>query len=268
MDAEKLDNQIPLLRFLNKHKWRIIVPILFCVIYFGLPRYFREMSAPCQYYLFISSAQNAAPEQLNREVVEASERILSDESLRDLLVKYDLFPIERSKGMDEHQLIGKMRIATRIEPDTDNTANGAMVYVWAHFWNDDPQKVFAVSNEIASRFEQQSNFRVMKYIAKPYDYNPWRGYVLLGSALQGATFSLLFILIWEIPFMFYSQKTNEMVFDPLRSDWQNELLDARLRKQTWRALKINIRYSYAFLATLLLQSPVGDLIEIGRKFAK
>ena len=161
-----------------------------------------------------------------------------------------------------------MRIATRIEPETDNTANGAMVYVWAHFWDTEPQKVIAVSNEVAARFEEQSNFRVMKYIAPPYDYNPWRGWALLGSALNGAFYSLLLILIWEIPFLFYSQKTKKMVFEPLKSDWQNELLDAKLRNRTWKVVQINIRYTYAFLAAMWQKSPIGDLIEFISKIAK
>ncbi|HXG85529.1 MAG TPA: hypothetical protein VNI84_16015 [Pyrinomonadaceae bacterium] len=59
-----------------------------------------------------------------------------------------------------------------------------------------------------------------------------------------------------------------MVFDPLKSDWQNELLDAKLRKQTYKAMQINIRYSYAFLAAMIQKSPVGDLVEFVGKIAK
>jgi len=267
MHEDKLKNQIPILRFLNKQKWRIIIPILFTTVYFGLPRYFREPFAS-QYYLFITSAQNAAREQLNSEVTDVSNQILSDESLLGLITKYDLFAKERKSGINDKLLIEKMRRATQIRPDTDNTANGAMVYVWAHFWDTDPQKVIAVSNEVVARFEEQSNLRVMKYIAPPYDYNPWRGWVLFGSAMQGATFSLLLILIWEIPFLFYSQKTKEMVFNPLKSDWQNELFEAKLRNQTWKAMQINTRYSYAFLAAMIQKSPIGDLIEFVSRFAK
>lgn len=267
MHEDKIKSQIPILRFLNKHKWRLIVPILFTTVYFGLPQYFRVMIAS-QYYLFITSSQNVSREQLNSEVVRISNQILSDESLREMIVKHELFADERKSGVDERQLIEKMRSATQIQPEIENTANGAMVYIWAHFWNGDPQKVIAVSNEVASRFEEQPNFRVMKYIAPTYDYNPWRGWALFGRALQGATFSLLLILIWEIPFLFYSGKTKEMVFDPLKLDWQNELLDAKLRKQTWKAMQINIRYSYAFLAAMIQKSPICDLIEFVRQFAK
>ena len=59
-----------------------------------------------------------------------------------------------------------------------------------------------------------------------------------------------------------------MVFEPLKLDWQNELLEAKLRNQTWKAMQINIRYSYAFLAAMWQKSPIGDLIEFVSKFAK
>lgn len=258
-------NRIPILRFLNKHKWRIIVPILITTVYFGLPRYFHKPFA-CQYYLFITSSQNAAREQLSAEVSDISSQVLSDESLRGLIAKYDLFTEERKSGIDDKLLIEKMRAATRIEPELENTANGAMVYVWAHFWDIDSQKVTAVSNEVAARFEEQSNFRVMKYIAPPYDYNVWRGWALFGSALQGATFSLLLILIWEIPNLFYSQKTKETIFEPLKSDWQSELIEAKLNNRIWGAAQINMYYSYAFLVTLLQKSPIGNLMEFVGKF--
>ncbi len=267
MNEEKLKNQIPVVRFLNKHKWRIIIPILFTTIYFGLPRYFSKPFAS-QYYLFITSTQNASREQLNKEVADGTNQILSDESLLGLIIKYDLFADERRRGIAEQKLIEKMRSVTQIEPDFENTASGAMVYIWAHFWNTDPQKVIAVSNEIATRFEQNPNLRVLKYIAPPYDYNPWRGWVLFGSALQGATFSLLLIFIWEIPLLFYSQKTKETIFDPLKADWQSELIDAKLNNRTWDALRINICYSYAFLSAMLQKSPIGDLIEFISKTAK
>lgn len=267
MREEKLNAQIPILRFLNKHKWRIVFSILFCVIYFGIPRVINPMIAS-QYYLFITSAENASAAQLNDEVVEISNQALSDASLRGLIVKYDFFADERKKGVAEETLIEKMRRRTKIEPEVQNTADGAMVFIWAHTWDEDPQKVTAVTDEIASRFEAQTNLRVMKYIPPQYDYqiSPIRAFVL--AVMQGTALSLLLILIWEIPSMFYSQKTKEQVFNPLKSDWQNELLDAKLKKQRWKAVKINIRYSYAFLATMLQKSPIGDLIEFGRKFAK
>jgi hypothetical protein len=84
----------------------------------------------------------------------------------------------------------------------------------------------------------------------------------------GVAFSLLLILIWEIPFLFYSQKTKETVFNPLKLDWQSELLEAKLRNQTREAIQINIRYSCAYLAALLQKSPLGDLLEYIGKFAR
>lgn len=59
-----------------------------------------------------------------------------------------------------------------------------------------------------------------------------------------------------------------MVFNPLKADWQNELCEAKLRKKTWKVVQINIRYSYSFLAAMIQKSPLGDLAEFVRKFAK
>ena len=46
--------------------------------------------------------------------------------------------------------------------------------------------------------------------------------------------------------MFYSQNTQEMVFDPIRSDWERELADAKYMGEHLKAVRINIQYSFAF----------------------
>lgn len=268
MQEDKIDNQIPILRFLKRHKWRIIIPILFCVVYFGVPRLSQRLvSSPCD--LFITSARNAPPEQLNKEVLEAFHQINSDESLLGLIVKYDLLADSRKSGIEEEILIENIRKRIQIMPEVKNTANnGAVVYIWMTFWDEDPQKVTALSGEIASRFEAQPNLQVMKYIPPATDTS-FRTEVALTSPLPaGVAFSLLLILIWEMPFLFYSQKTKETVFNPLKSDWQSELFEAKLRNQTWKAIQINIRYSCAFLAAMLQKSPLGDLLEYIGKFAR
>ncbi|HEX8247299.1 MAG TPA: hypothetical protein VF599_03865 [Pyrinomonadaceae bacterium] len=268
MHEDKLNSQIPILRFLNKHKWRITIPILFCVVYFGVPRLFqRFVSTQCD--LFITSARNAPAEQLNKEVLEAFHQINNDEYLLGLVVKYDLLADLRKSGSEEKILIEKIRKRIQITPEVKNTANdAAVVYIWTTFWDEDPQKVMALSGEIASRFEAQPNLQVMKYIPPANDTSFRTDVALLGAMPAGVAFSLLLILIWEIPFLFYSQKTKETVFNPLKLDWQSELLEAKLRNQTREAIQINIRYSCAYLAALLQKSPLGDLLEYIGKFAR
>lgn len=66
----------------------------------------------------------------------------------------------------------------------------------------------------------------------------------------------------------FSQKTVNEVLKPLTSDWQEEYFEALSKKEIWKARWINVRYTYAFLAAMWMKSPIGDLIEFIRKFAK
>ncbi len=67
---------------------------------------------------------------------------------------------------------------------------------------------------------------------------------------------------------FYSQKIKKQVFEPIIADWQEEFFEALFKKEIWKARWINVRYTYAFLASMWQKSPIGDLIEFVRKFAK
>ena len=59
-----------------------------------------------------------------------------------------------------------------------------------------------------------------------------------------------------------------MVFEPLRADWHEELADAKLSGDVWKILVINVRYSVAFISSMLQKSPLGDLVDFVGKFAK
>ncbi len=263
-----MKSQIPILRFLNKHKWRIIIPVLFATFYFALPRYLNDSVAAQQYIFITSSKLNQS--QLNTVVSDISNQILTDDFLQNLIFKYDLFAQERQKGIETELLLKKVTDSIHLQPETDNLAKGTFVSLWVHFRNQKPQLVMDISNEIVTKFEENQNIQVMKYITPPYNASPYRNWVFVADIiLRGfVLFSIPLILIWEIPHLFYSQKTKGMVFNPLKSDWQNELLDAKLRNQTWKAIQINIRYSYAFIGVMWQKSPIVDLIEFINKIAK
>ncbi|HEY0426823.1 MAG TPA: hypothetical protein VGC76_03350 [Pyrinomonadaceae bacterium] len=205
---------------------------------------------------------------MSKEFLDIREQALSDESLKTLIFKYDLYKAEREANVAENVLVEKFRNAVEIRLDNEGTNQAG--FFWIHFRKENSQNIAALANEVMSRFEKNPNIHVDKYVSEPYEATATnRNYVLFGGLLEGLILiSIPLILLWEIPNMFYSQKTKEMVFNPLKSDWQSELLDAKLKNQRWKAAQINVRYSYAFLAAMLQKSPLGSLIEAAGKFAK
>ncbi|HXG85530.1 MAG TPA: hypothetical protein VNI84_16020 [Pyrinomonadaceae bacterium] len=175
MHEDKIKNQIPVVRFLNKHKWRIIIPVLFAAFYFALPRYFNDSVAVQQYIFITSSKLNQS--QVKAEVLNISDKILTDDFLQHLIVKYDLFTDERQKGIEMNLLLNKLGNSIQLQLKTDNLAEGTFVSLWIHFRNLKPQSVMDISNEIAAKFEENQNIQVMKYITPPYDASPHRNWV-------------------------------------------------------------------------------------------
>ena len=90
--------------------------------------------------------------------------------------------------------------------------------------------------------------------------------IILG--LPGVFCSLIVIFIWELPFLFYSKKTQEMVFDPIRSDWRDERIEAKMNGDIMEVVVVNIRYSFAFIGAILAKSPIGELFEFVGKVAR
>jgi hypothetical protein len=246
-------------RFLNRHKYRIILPILITSGYFGYFAYFYQKTDSYQ-TLFVTSTQNASNKQLGREIIDFSDQIKSDEFFRGLVTRYDLFSEQRKQGVDEGILAQRLLRGTHIWVGDDNLEKGVTVSVGAFIRNEEPEKVDLITREIISRFEEQPNFQVVsKYISPPSDRTPTIGFFIFRTVVCGGIYAVLLIFIWQIPYLFYSQKTKEFVFEPLKADWQEELLTAESRNQTWKAIWINVRYSYAFLATMIQQSPIGKL---------
>ncbi len=265
MKEDTSKNQIPILKFLNKHKWRIILPLSFSLFYLALPRYTKKIIAVQQNAFFKSSVLGEA--EMIEEFSEIKEQVLSDESLKNLILKYDLYKTEREANVAENVLVEKLRnsVEIRIGNETfDRTA-----FIWIRFNKENSQNIAALSGEVMNQFEKNPDIHIDKYVSNPYDANVYRSYVFFGALLQGFVMLVIpLILLWEIPNMFYSPKTKEMVFEPLKSDWQNELTDAKMRKQPLKAFQINIQYSYSFIAAIIQKSPLGDLVEFVRKFAK
>ena len=139
-----------------------------------------------------------------------------------------------------------MRTVIQVEPETNTPANEVIVFVWANFWDDDPQKTTAFTNEVELAFVSNPDFKVSKEKETLKDLSvPLKGWLIFTFA-RVVFYSLFLILIWEIPSMFYSQNTQEMVFDPIRSDWERELADAKYMGEHLKAVRINIQYSFAF----------------------
>ncbi len=266
MNESTTNNQPPIFKFLVKHKWRIIIPILFAVFYFALPRYLHQIIAVQQNVFFKSSVMSKA--EIHEEFSEIRKQILSDESLKNLIFKYDLYKVERADGVAENILVEKLRNAINIRLD-DEMENRSMS-IWIYFREENAQNIAALSKDVMSQFEKNPKIHIDKYVTEPYLASRARELVLLADiAVRGLfLFSIPLIFLWEIPNMFYSPKTKKMVFEPLKADWQEELTDAKLRGETWKAFEINIRYSFAFLAAMLQKSPLGDLFEFFGKFAK
>lgn len=266
MNESKINNQPPIFRFLVKHKWRIILPMIFAMFYFALPRYLHQTIAVQQNVFFKSSVMSKA--EVHEELSAIRLQILSDESLINLILKYDLYKTERADGTAENILIEKLRnsIEIRLDDEFDNSS----MFIWIHFRDDNSQNIAALSKDVMSQFEKNPKIHIDKYVTEPYLASRSKELVLFADIAVRGLFmlSIPLIFLWEIPNMFYSPKTKRMIFEPLKADWQEELMNAKLRNQTWKALQINIRYSLAFLAAMIQKSPIGDLFEFFGKFAR
>ncbi len=278
MQEETLRNQIPILRFLNKHKWRIILPTLFLGCYSGLTFYTANKSQSVQSYFYATSTHNAPFETLNREVANISDKLQSDESLLALIKKYDLFTKERRQGAPNEQLIEKMRMAVVVGPDSTKPSGrldiikpsgGVYIYALVRLREEEQGKVAAITNEIAEGFQAQPALSVIKIINSPLPTPNFPSIALMMLiVIPGMVSSLILIFIWEIPFLFYSKNTREMIFDPLRSDWRDERIEAKMNGNIGEVISLDIRYSFAFIGAMLAKSPIGEIFEFVGKVAR
>jgi hypothetical protein len=259
------NNQIPIIKFLKKHQWRIILPVLFMTFFISLPLVLTTRTFVNQ-VISIKSA-TLTKNELSNDAALKIQYVQTDEFLKGLVVKYDLFRDEN----DEETKVENLRQAIKVKLDNENWIESVSVYVDTIF-NDkkDTEFINEVTNDVVAQFERNPNWRIDKYVTKPYHSSLEIKISRLVTNIFVAMvlFSVPLILLWESPNMFYSRKTKEMVFEPLLADWQSELTDAKLRNQTWNAVQINIRYYLAFLSAMLQKSPLGDFAEFIGKNAK
>lgn len=255
-------NQTPIFRFLAKHKWRIILPLIFALFYWAIPRY-QSFPVGVQQDLFIKSSVYSQVE-IKEEVESIRDKVFSNEFLKNIVSKYDLYKNEQ----DESVKIYKLKNIIHLETEREEIIEGIGIHFYMFMKREDSEHIAEISNDIGKQFDENNNFHIDKYVYKPYDANPYRNYVFFGALLQGFTLlTIPLILIWEIPNMFYSPRTKESIFEPLKSDWQDELYQAKLNNQTFKTFEINLKYSFAFLSAMIQKSPFGDLLEYVRKFA-
>lgn len=138
MNEDKLNNQIPLLKFFNKHKWRIILPVLFVTFYFALPRYFQDYVA-VQQNLFIRSA-TLNKYELEKEVSDINEEILSNDFLNSLISEFGLF--ENVSADKTNYLRKRINIWTQGNHYKNETA----VNIWINFNENKGNTITAVES--------------------------------------------------------------------------------------------------------------------------
>ena len=103
MNESKINNQPPIFRFIVKHKWRIILPLIFALFYFALPRYMMELIA-VQQTIFVKSP-TLTQNELKKETAAVVDSVKSDEFLQSLINKYDLYRTKRDSGASEKEII-------------------------------------------------------------------------------------------------------------------------------------------------------------------
>lgn len=252
------NNQTPIVKFLKKHQWRIILPVLFMTFFISLPMVLTTRTYVNQYLSIKSATLNK--NELSYDVALKVQHVRSNEFLKDLVVKYNLF----SDEIDEAAKVENLRQAIIVKLDNENWIDSVSVYVDTIFNDKEATKyITEISNDVVAQFERNQNWDSDKYVTKPYHSSMETKISRLVTNIFMAMilFSVPLILLWEIPNIFYSPRTKQMIFEPLKADWQEELYEAKLRKQTWKALEINIRYSFAFVAAMFQKTPVGNLIE-------
>lgn len=265
MSENESINQIPIISFLNKHKWRIMIPLLFALFYWAIPRYMSEPIAVQQYIFFKSDV--LTNEEIKKEFFINKEKVHGDEYLKALIIKYDLFQLERSKRVSESKFISKLRYSIHLSYSDYQSTNSASV--WINLNKENSKNILPLSKQVLAEFEQNPKIHSEKFVSDPYDSNYYRSTIFWGSLAQGFVFLVIpLVILWEIPNLFYSQKMKDMVFDPIKSDWQEEANEAKLEKNFIKLIFVHIRYSFAFVLALIQESPFGKLFEFVYKLAK
>lgn len=96
MGKANANNLPPIVKFFDKHKWRIILPLLFATFYWAYPRY-NYIPIAVQQNLFVkSSVLNQSDLRIGIDKIISE--TLSDRYLLKLAEKYNLFSSENDES--------------------------------------------------------------------------------------------------------------------------------------------------------------------------
>ena len=275
--------QIPIFRFINRHKWVIIVPIILCTLYFGLPRSFYRSSSQDssqKYFSAIfegevnsSNGQYAGSDEKLLAEIESTQRDLKDASfLKDLIVSNNLFESERSKGIGLDELA--QSFDKWIYPSAEIVDGGGSVTlsVIIFLQKQDRNKIEMVSRSVGDRLRSATGLDIIQIDAiQPAPSRILRYFVLLKiifGLFLGVLISVGLILLLESPNLFYSPKIHEEVFIPIRSDWQIERAETVLEQAYFRTAVVDIRFAMAFLIAMVQRNPLSEFFRVILKVAK
>jgi thioredoxin-related protein len=133
------NNQIPIFKFLAKHKWRIILPFLFALFYWAIPRY-QTNNIAVQQELFIKSpvlSQN----EITSKCESIKNSIYSEDNLRNILTKYNLYKTEKEQNNDERVFIQKLKNAINVSPRDWEVVDGIQVHVWIYLKEENSEHI-------------------------------------------------------------------------------------------------------------------------------
>lgn len=68
--------------------------------------------------------------------------------------------------------------------------------------------------------------------------------------------------------LLFSDKTQKEIFLQIMADWNEEIYETLKDKKESSLFMINSRNTYTFILAMWMKTPIGDLIEFIRKFAK
>ena len=71
----------------------------------------------------------------------------------------------------------------------------------------------------------------------------------------------------KITSILFSAKTQNEIFLPAMSDWDEEIFEALKENKDANLFMINVRNTYGFIMAMWQKSPLGDLLEYVRKIA-
>ncbi|MEZ5344154.1 MAG: hypothetical protein R2681_01245 [Pyrinomonadaceae bacterium] len=276
MTDREFETHVPLFRFLNKHKWMIIVPVLFCVIYFGIslkPNYMpategERITAGLSGEIEAGEKENIdARNEIIGEIKSIQRNIGSEAFLKRLILRNDLFRKERADGIDLGHLARSLQPWIHLNME-DRVERGIYFSAFILLDRRDQDQAAGVNMDLNEEFSAFSGTAKLSSFGGLSSSQPGATNMifylklLIGLSL-GFLISVLLIILRESPNLFYSEKTREEVFKPIISDWELERSELGLKSHFLRRVVIDMRFGLAFVSAMLRRNPLGDLVELG-----